>query len=108
MPLLITPATPVVTPCGLECAALYVIVNKCTFDRLQRSGEFWLGYYVNEPASLPQSGRAELQVDLRRYFTFSITPLQADALESPTAVMEAYAEYELLQLLPGATIETVA
>lgn len=109
MPLLITPAVPLITPHGLTCPVLYAIIDECGFNRKERSGSFTLGYYLHEAASLPGSGVFELPVDLQRGFTFSISPEQADALESPQAVMEAYAHYELLQQLPeGSTIETVA
>ncbi|MBH8569349.1 hypothetical protein KB206_10670 [Microvirga sp. STS02] len=107
MPLLITPVTPLATPSGLTCAALYAIVNKVEFDRLLRQGSFSVGYYLNELASRPGSGVSELPVDLTRGYAFSILPEQADALESPTAFCEAYATNQLLALLPGATIETV-
>jgi hypothetical protein len=107
MPLLLTPAQPLATTCGLPVSALYVIVNRVAFSRLQRTGEFTMGYYLNDAASLPGSGVAELPVNLPRGFSFTILPDQADALESPKAVCEAYAQHELLTLLPDATIETV-
>lgn len=106
MPLLITPSEPLITPSGLSITVLYCIVNRVGFDRLQRRGEFTVGYYINEDASLPDSGVHQLPVDLLRDFSFAILPEQANAADAQ-AVCEAYAQHELAKLLPGATIEEV-
>jgi hypothetical protein len=108
MPLLLTPAAPLRTASLLELASVYVIINRVEFLRLTRRAKFELGYYVNEAASLPESQAAQVDVNLPLAFELVMTPAQAGQVGDPETMLEAYATHELLALLPGATIETVA
>jgi hypothetical protein len=74
-------------------------------DVRSRTGVLTLGYYAYKAASLPDAGAAQVEVNLPLGFTLTMTPAQVG---DPEVVLEAYVTMELLALLPGATIETVA
>jgi hypothetical protein len=111
MPLLITPSTPVLTTAHLPVTSLYCIINAFNFLRMQRRVDFKVGYYVNELASLPGSGIAELPVNLTQDFSLNMTPQQANQAAKggdTTEILEAYVQFVLATLLPeGTTFETV-
>ena len=108
MPLLLTPAQPLLTPSGLPVSQLYAIVDEFSYSRKLRRASFVLGYYVSEAASLPESNMSQLRVRLPLNFSFQVAPAQLGALGDPQAVLEAYAQQELATLLgEGATIEQV-
>lgn len=78
------------------------------WDVRSRTGVLTLGYYAYKAASLPDAGAAQVEVNLPLGFTLTMTPAQAAQVADPEVVLEAYVTMELLALLPGATIETVA
>ena len=106
MPLLLTPAAPLLTTCHLPVRSVYVIIDALTFHRKRREATFSLGYYVNEAACWPNVAAA-LEVNLPTGYTLTMTPAQAAQVGDPQAILEAYAAHELRTLLPDATIETV-
>jgi hypothetical protein len=107
MPLLITPAAPLQTTSGLEVHVLYAIVDEYTYVRRTRQAQFRVAYYLDEAASLPTSDLAELPISLARAFSFRIEPSQLQAVGDVMPALEAFAQLQLLTLLPDATIETV-
>ena len=109
MPLLLTPAAPLLTPSGLPVCQVYALVNHFELSRVSRRATFELGYYVHEAASLPGSGVAQLALSLPTGFSFQVDLAQVGQMGDPTEVLEAYATAMLLPLLgEGATVETVA
>lgn len=112
MPLLITPTTPLLTTSGLPVSCLYCLVDEHHVYRKRRVVEFTVGYYLDEPASTPDSGRVELPVNLTRNFALPMTPQQANAAGAsgdPTAILEQFVQQQLSPLLPdGSTFETVS
>lgn len=108
MPLLLTPTAPLRTASHVELASVYVIINRVSFDRLNRRANFTLGYYYNESCSQPEIGAAQVRPNLPTDFSLTMTPAQAAMVGDPEVILEAYATHQLLAMLPGATIETVA